>query len=77
MGSFAASPVHGSMDFNLNVTNDAINEATEVYILHIEITASSDNVTLENEGVSRVLILDNDGQYTKEISTLRAFRSTK
>ena len=66
MGSFAASPVPDSINFNLNVTNDAINEATEVYVLHIEITASSDNVTLENGGVSRVLILDNDGQYTEK-----------
>ena len=68
MGSFAPSPVSDSVDFNLNVTNDAINEATEVYILHMEITASSDNVTLENEGVSRVLILDNDGQFIKKKS---------
>ena len=66
MGSFAANPDPGSIDFILNVTNDAINEATEVYTLHIEITASSDNVTLENGGVSRVLILDNDGQFTKK-----------
>ena len=65
-GSFPASPVPDSIQFHLTVTNDAINEATEVYILQIEITASSDTVTLENEGVSRVLILDDDGQYVKE-----------
>ena len=65
MGSFPEDPTPASINFNLTVTNDATNEATEVYILQIVITTSSENVTLENGGVSRVLILDNDGQYVK------------
>ena len=63
MGSFLPNPAPGSIDFNLTVTNDEINEATEVYILSIVIITSSEPVTLGNGGVSRVLILDNDGQY--------------
>ena len=65
MGSFAPSPTPDSIDFSLPVTDDAINEDTEVYILYIEIITSSEPVTLENGGVSRVLIVDNDGQYIK------------
>lgn len=59
-GTFLASPTPGFINFDLTVIDDVINEATEVYILQIVITASSETVTLENEGVSRVPILDND-----------------
>ena len=72
MGSFPPSNVAEFATFDLTIIDDDIDENNEVYILLITVT-SPEPVTLENNGVSRVSITDDDGQYSYNVLIKRVF----